>query len=528
MVTMPHTKSCVASSGGFLQRNTFSGAQRARQRDVHNWVLDVMGVVRGRLGICHSTDCVPAISLVTDCTGLDAPGAALAMAQHAGVLQLKHLSACEKEPAIRQYILRNTSPGCLFQDMLQREFRINGTVCGGVDTITGKERDLPLKPDLYVAGPPCTPFSRRNPRATLFDDPQARVFLNTLQTIRSILPAAAIVENVPGLLRTACKPLLDVEFQKNSDVGYVTAVLRNASPTDLGYPALRERVLIILARRELVKPDLRTDQCFQEVMTNLWCSLAQSLRCTATSLLEELAGSGPIVTGTVQLDLECKGTRCGLNNDCDVHHCHCQACRRSTTRLGCKWRKVHKDYLKQHRCQSSAGYIDHLVTRRLFTSPLLSSPRERHLLEMVWAKHGERALKDAVLDLSQGIHMIGLRLDGVAGTIATSAKTFVMRWGRALSAAEKMLLMGFDVQEMDLANTPARWQHHMAGNTMHVAVIGAVWATVLPNAEHRFLVLVCGGLDIGCRVYTDCYFSWHAACLTKVELLLLAIVGKLG
>ena len=92
----------------------------------------------------------------------------------------------EVHPRKRQYIHDNFKDPVVFDDMCNR----------------AATPDVVLPPhDLYVCGFPCKPFSWLHNRSTLFKQESARPFFAMLHTLKTNLPAVAVLENVMGLKR---------------------------------------------------------------------------------------------------------------------------------------------------------------------------------------------------------------------------------------------------------------------------------------------------------------------------------------
>ena len=109
--------------------------------------------------------------------------------------------------------------------------------------------------DVYVAGPPCQPFSLLlNPQNAL-SDPRAAVFLAILQTIASVRPNIFVIENVAALLERntefTAEVLLFLQNLKDS-VGRPTydVDLRIVDSLDNGLPQRRRRLYIVGGKKQ--------------------------------------------------------------------------------------------------------------------------------------------------------------------------------------------------------------------------------------------------------------------------------------
>jgi hypothetical protein len=170
------------------------------------------------------------VRIMTDCSGLEAP---LLGCEEAG-LNLVHVASCDVCPRVRAWIREHHSPQILFDDMLTRD-------------LTGLLSLAPI--DLYVCGFPCTPFSSRRTNATLlFDEPAARVFYATIQTLKRLQPRLWVLENVKGILRRQCRAEVDRELSALEHLGYTISWVMpsESSPKSFGgYPIERPRVFIV-------------------------------------------------------------------------------------------------------------------------------------------------------------------------------------------------------------------------------------------------------------------------------------------
>ena len=188
------------------------------------WVPLLHAALRG-LGLVAPRS----VRVMTDCSGLEA----LILGMEAAGVQIQHLASCDIDKNVRSWIQSRHRPHILFEDMLNRD----------LSTLSGADLDL------YVCGFPCTPFSARRTNTTrLFDEPAAKVFYATIQTLTQLKPRMFVLENVRGILRPACLEEVNRNLNRIASLGYtITWVLpSDSAPSRFGgYPIRRPRVFIV-------------------------------------------------------------------------------------------------------------------------------------------------------------------------------------------------------------------------------------------------------------------------------------------
>jgi hypothetical protein len=146
------------------------------------------------------------------------------------------------------------------------------------------------------------------------------------------------------------------------------------------------------------------------------------------------------------------------------HPCKC-GCR---TRGTCRWRSRHASYHTEPLNSVQKTHLKQI--QRPFTSP-----RVRDMLRLLMQKHSDMSENPAViLDVSQSIHMCGIRRDGRAPTLTCNGCLYAPALRKLLSVKHLATLMGFHKHVEDLAALPAVDAKRLLGNTMHVAVCGTL------------------------------------------------------
>lgn len=164
------------------------------------------------------------ITLGTDCTGIDAPYAALA---HLG--PVNYVFASDIQPLIRDFLNgMDNSPTTVHSSVAERVAKLDPV------------RD---RVDLYVAGFPCQAFSELGKRKG-FTDARGTVFFDIFTYLQLCEPSVFVLENVTGLIK----------HDKGRTFGRINSMLstlpyriysRVISPTDLSFPQSRKRIFIV-------------------------------------------------------------------------------------------------------------------------------------------------------------------------------------------------------------------------------------------------------------------------------------------
>jgi len=167
------------------------------------------------------------LTLGTDCSGIEAVAEAL---QQLGI-EYEHVFSSEVYKHARRYIELNHSPTTIYGDMTQRDVSTMRSV------------------DLYVAGPPCQPYSTLNTHQST-NDVRKQPWQHCLAYICTHRPRHVILENVRAFQRS---PLFAQTITELTQMGYYVDS-RVLTPCDFDSPQSRNRVFIVASDKKIVWP----------------------------------------------------------------------------------------------------------------------------------------------------------------------------------------------------------------------------------------------------------------------------------
>ncbi len=124
------------------------------------------------------------------------------------------------------------------------------TVVGDVRQEAVRERilDAARGADVIVGGPPCQAFSQVRNHTRLIDDPRNSLYREFVQVVSEVLPAAFLMENVPGMAQMGVKEQVTEDLSLSGEY-LVTPQLVDAA--DFGVPQTRKRLLFLGIRKIL-------------------------------------------------------------------------------------------------------------------------------------------------------------------------------------------------------------------------------------------------------------------------------------
>lgn len=106
--------------------------------------------------------------------------------------------------------------------------------------------------DLVFGGPPCQGYSQIGPR-NLFDD-RNELYQQYARVVKTLMPRAFIMENVPNLLLMKKGYFRDAIIKHFVDLGYKNTTYLKVSAVEFGVPQTRERVFFFGTRDNQVVP----------------------------------------------------------------------------------------------------------------------------------------------------------------------------------------------------------------------------------------------------------------------------------
>ncbi len=139
------------------------------------------------------------------------------------------------------------------------------------DDLTTIDTDEHHPFDAIFAGFPCQPFSVAGKRMGL-DDARGTIIHYIFEMIRKVKPKFICLENVKGLKSLKNKDKNGAEVQAYNliynvlaDLGYLVTD-RVISPHEVNIPQVRERVVILGIRKDLVRDDIKTNEDLSRVV----------------------------------------------------------------------------------------------------------------------------------------------------------------------------------------------------------------------------------------------------------------------
>ena len=346
----------------------------------------------------------------TDCSGLDAPVLAL----RAMGLKCQHQCSCDSAKPAQAFLEANVARAGgplrplgsaaprMFQDMLRRD------------------HDAMPELDVYACGFPCQPFSLLHHGSRLLREAKARPFYAMLDTLRSRLPALAVLENVVGIYR-----VLGKIWRLLRALGWYDVYTLTLDPKHMGEPVARPRAYFVLVRVDVAVP-------------NADSVVARMARLGVTSERADLADrvlTSDVVPGPAPA--AARGQQPPTSSET-------------------KWRAQH-----QGRPQARLSRPVHGL-----------SEREDGALRIMLAEAGLRDLTPHVnVDVSQSVDRC--TLTPYCPTVTPNARIVLGQQRRLLSPIEKCLV---HLVPVDQLRWPDSLTHgdvaRLGGNTMHLMAVG--------------------------------------------------------
>lgn len=105
--------------------------------------------------------------------------------------------------------------------------------------------------DLLLGGPPCQGFSRHRIKNAGVADPRNALIHEYFGFVRSLLPRAFLMENVPGMLWPRHRDYVEEFYTQAHDAGYMVYDPIKINARDYGVPQARQRVFILGLRQDV-------------------------------------------------------------------------------------------------------------------------------------------------------------------------------------------------------------------------------------------------------------------------------------
>lgn len=347
------------------------------------------------------------------------------LAMKAMGFRVQHVFSSEVMAYKRDFIRLN-SPGVpLYEDMSQRD-----------------HSSLP-ECDLYVCGFPCKPWSSLHSRSKLFREPGAKVFSETVETIRVAQPPAVVLENVAGIRKVM--PRIMRTLKK---LGYAIVALDIDPRRHAGEPASRPRVYFVLVRMDLLA--VQDEGAIAEMARGL-LGASKPAAPLADRLLPE--GCDLLLRFPVPAERRSKARAAP---DPAIPRSTARAASApaaSRSKRGTRWQMQLRSLPRVPLGPPIAGIGE----------------RSARMLEVLTAKAGlQRLPSDQNIDVSQSLGRC--RFTSFVPTITPGAKIVIGCRRRLLSPIEMLLLNGIPVGDLVWpASFASRHVADMAGNTMHCA-----------------------------------------------------------
>ena len=473
------------------------GLQERSGRVGPDWARLVVQRLRsGNLLGCGETQLT--LQLWADCGGLGtahiaATAVGEALRQELGIqLGWNLYCYCDKDKRARDFVLRNFKPAHVSDDMEHRNFETKEIACSTCMC----NHPLPESGiDLYVAGFPCTPWTRRGSRRG-WGSPDIKPFKIGFKTIRHIQPALWLYEVPEGVrdhVGAAAESGLEQIQAFVSDLlgqSYTIQTATAVDPTWFGFPIRRPRVFMLGWRNDMNSRG-RGQLALEAILGRPIANPVHFADMLKVEQALDWTKVGDFATDEDLRALQAAGLEhCNCREDpmelCSIHTCSssCKQCGKNG--LGCKWRTTMTTYQASHDVfrvvvPGAAQKLAYVHAMALHGLPAPESPRLRNFLNVVARLPEVQPLAQtlAVIDLSQTVTMASLRTDGAVPTLTTRSRVFSLALGRYLTTAELAFLMGYDLDTYSFQGCSESWFRARLGLCMHVASLGSMIAALL-------------------------------------------------
>ena len=266
-------------------------------------------------------------------------------------LSINNFCFCDKSSRCIEFARANHQPMHISNDIFERDFD-KGTFhclsCGG----DGEDHPFPPKMDIYVCCFPCGPWSMKGSRLG-FSDRDGTIVWQAAKTINKLMPGVWYMENVMGLSCSKTGSEADA-----TDLSVITDTLarqmpcyhilclHQLSPTMMGFPIQRSRIVITGIQKQFSKPDVMM-RCFQMLVNNPLRSCAdwRVFLGRGQPKYDMSRIGAPLGDSASGAD----GCSCSVDPHqvCALHPCRCWHC--THKKVGnCGWHQTHSMYIKKH------------------------------------------------------------------------------------------------------------------------------------------------------------------------------------
>lgn len=398
--------------------------------------------------------------------------------------------SCDADPSARDFAEVNWRPKHASGSIEGRDLAAGTFDCSKCRAT----HTMPAGIDLYVAGYPCTPWSRLSARRGP-DHPAVEPFMVGIRTVNRLKPLLWLYETTAGADDTPQNEAQPVRFldtiqgwlrENLKDVKYISRVIKSWQPTWAGYPTRRPRIYVMNWREDVVTE--------AKVMKALSTTVSSPtlVRHTYASFLRfspsidwldrvDCYPTGSELQATAALSCKCSMSPWSV---CDRHPCGCRGC--GKTKVMCRWRASMSAHL------SRVGLSGHLTGR----SPHLltycqvlgihgidgpQSPRVRNMLNVIATDPRSKPLSTtlAVVDTSPSVSHLSARWDGAIPCVTRNSALFSLRATRLLTTYEVAALMGLDLADVNVEGLSESQVRKMLGNMMHVGNLGGALLCML-------------------------------------------------
>lgn len=158
-----------------------------------------------------------------------------------------------------------------------------------------------------------------------------------------------------------------------------------------------------------------------------------------------------------------------MSDVCDCATCKGKRVDDQVTSPRCKWQKAHRGFMKRHKlCPRLVGST--------FKMTQIGTARQRHIIAVVHrlnekiAKEGGKPI--LMVNVSQALQRCSFSKKQQIPVLTPGGRYYHVESQRLLTPEESFMMMGFDLSSLDLGSLSQGEIASLAGNAMHVRMIG--------------------------------------------------------